>query len=225
MFVDHHTAQAYTAYYGSSEYWKDKKLILTLDAMGDGVCATVSIGENEKVKRIATTSFGNSIGDLYAYVTRYLGMKMGEHEYKVMGLAPYASQKYVDKVYEKIKDWVWVNENDLTFSTVVFSHVFYKLLDKPFKNERFDNISGAIQKLTEEIITKWVSVAVKKTGIKDIVAAGGVFMNVKANQKIVDLPQIKNVFTKKDRCTLRRANGVGSESSRKSLDFDTSAKS
>src|SRR3989337_2882527 len=127
MFVDHHTAHAYTAYYGSSEYWKDKKLILTLDAMGDGVCATVSIGENEKVKRIATTSFGNSIGDLYAYVTRYLGMKMGEHEYKVMGLAPYASQKYVDKVYEKIKDWVWVNENDLTFSTVVFSHVFYKL--------------------------------------------------------------------------------------------------
>lgn len=194
MFVDHHTAHAYTAYYGSPEYWKDKKLILTLDAMGDGVCATVSIGENEKVERLATTSFGNSIGDLYAYVTRYLGMKMGEHEYKVMGLAPYASQKYVDKVYQKIKDWIWVNEKNLTFSTVVFSHVFYKLLDKPFKNERFDNISGAIQKLTEEVITKWVNAAIKKTGVKDIVAAGGVFMNVKANQKIVDLPQVKSLF-------------------------------
>src|SRR3989344_1482890 len=194
MFVDHHTAHAYTAYYGSSEYWKDKKLILTLDAMGDGVCATVSIGENEKVKRIATTSFGNSIGDLYAYVTRYLGMKMGEHEYKVMGIAPYASQKYVDKVYEKIKDWVWVNKNELTFGTKVFSHVFYKFLDKPFRNERFDNISGAIQKLTEKVIVDWVSAAIKKTKISDVVCAGGVFMNVKVNQKIMEMAHARNLF-------------------------------
>jgi len=192
-FVDHHNAHAYSAYFGSPNYWKGKRLILTLDAMGDNACATVSIGDKEVIKRIATTPFGNSIGDLYAYVTHYLGMKMGEHEYKVMGMAPYANEKYVDKVYQKIKDWIWVNKN-LTFGTKVFSHVFYKLLDKPFKNERFDNISGAIQKLTEEVMTEWAKTTVQKTKVQDVVCAGGVFMNVKANEKIGELSEVKSLF-------------------------------
>jgi len=194
IFVDHHTAHAYTAYYGSPNYTKGKKLILTLDAMGDGVCATVSIGEDEKIKRIATTSYGNSIGDLYAYVTAYLGMKMGEHEYKVMGMAAYASKKHVDRVYDKIKNLIWVDKGSLTFKAKVFSHVFYRFLNKPFKNERFDNISGAIQKFAEELIISWASASINKTKVYDLVCAGGVFMNVKANQKIMELPGVKSLF-------------------------------
>ena len=193
-FVDHHSAHAYTAYFGSEKYWEGKRLILTLDAMGDDLCATVSIGENGKLTRISQTPFGNSIGDLYAYTTRYLGMKMGEHEYKVMGMGAYANEKYVDKVYQKIKDWVRVDKDNLMFHTKVFSHVFYKKLDEVYKGERFDNISGAIQKLAEEAIVQWVKAAVKKTGIKEVVCAGGVFMNVKANQKIAQLPQVKSLF-------------------------------
>lgn len=193
-FIDHHTVHAYSAYFGSPNHQKGKKLVLTLDAMGDGLCATVSIGDKGKLKRISETTFGNSIGDLYAYVTRYLGMKMGEHEYKVMGMAAYANEKYVDKVYEKIKDWIWVDKKKLTFHSKIFSHVFYRLLDEPFKNERFDNISGAIQKLTEKLMTEWVSAAVDKTGIDNIVCAGGVFMNVKANQRILQLRNVKSIF-------------------------------
>ena len=193
-FVDHHSAHVYTAYYGSPNYAKGKKLILTLDAMGDGVCATVSIGEDEKIKRIATTSYGNSIGDLYAYVTAYLGMKMGEHEYKVMGMAAYASQKHVDRVYDKIKNWIWVDKGSLIFKAKIFSHVFYRFLNKPFKNERFDNISGAIQKFAEELIISWASASINKTKVYDLVCAGGVFMNVKANQKIMELPGVKSLF-------------------------------
>jgi len=193
-FIDHHTAHAYSAYFGSPDYWEGKKLVLTLDAMGDGVCATVSLGKKEKLKRISTTLVGNSIGDLYAFVTRYLGMKMGEHEYKVMGMAAYANEKYVDKVYDKIKDWVTVDKKNLSFETKVHSHVFYKILNKPFDNERFDNISGAIQKLTEKVMAEWVSEAVKKTRVGDVVCGGGVFMNVKANQKIVELPEVRSFF-------------------------------
>jgi carbamoyltransferase len=194
FFVNHHTAHAYSAYFGAPKYWEGEKLILTLDAMGDGACATVNAGEGGNVRRIATTPFGNSIGDLYAYVTRYLGMKMGEHEYKVMGLGPYASQKLVEKVYERIKDWIWVNKKTLQFESKVFSHVFYRLLNKPFKNERFDNIAAATQRLTEDLIVEWVKACIAKTGIKDVVCAGGVFMNVKANQKIAELPEVKSLF-------------------------------
>lgn len=191
--ADHHTAHAFAAYYASPEYDKKPKLVLTLDAMGDGLCSTVSVSKNGKLKRIAQTAAGNSLGDLYAYITSFLGLKRGEHEYKVMGLAPYSNPDYADKVYQKLKKLIWVND-DLSFGTSVYSHVFYKVLDGYLLHERFDNVSGGIQKLTEELLKEWVGKAVKKTGIHDVVCGGGVFMNVKANQLIAELPEVKSIF-------------------------------
>lgn len=91
--ADHHRAHIYSAYFSAPDYKKKPFLVLTLDAMGDDSCATVNLARDGKIERIATTPIGNSLGDLYAFVTRYLGMKMGEHEYKVMGLAPYAHEE------------------------------------------------------------------------------------------------------------------------------------
>lgn len=193
IMVDHHTAHAYSAYFSMPNYWEKPTLVLTLDAMGDGVCSTVSVAKNGSIKRIATTPAGNSIGDLYAFVTAYLGMKMGEHEYKVMGLAPYAGEHYYEKAYEKLKSLVWLNK-DLTFGTKYHSQALYKLLPRLLAGERFDNISAAIQKLTEELITSWVKEAVGKTGIGRVACGGGVFMNVKANQKIWELPEVESLF-------------------------------
>lgn len=193
LFADHHTTHSFSAYYSSPNYWKEPKLILTLDAMGDGLCSTVGIGKNGRIKTIAKTRAGNSIGDLYAFITAYLGMKMGEHEYKVMGLAPYAGGDYPKNAYNKLKRLIWVND-DLTFSTQYHSHIFYKLLPELLKGERFDNVSAAIQQLTEELLTTWVKKAVAKTGIKSVVCGGGLFMNVKTNQKIWELPSVKDLF-------------------------------
>ena len=64
-------------------------LILTCDGSGDRLSGTVSIGENGRMERIASIADNDSIGRLYAMVTYYMGMMPLEHEYKVMGLAPY----------------------------------------------------------------------------------------------------------------------------------------
>lgn len=191
--ADHHTAHAYAAYYSSADYYKKTKLVLTLDAMGDGLCSTVSVSNNGKLRRIAQTKAGNSLGDIYAYVTSYLGLKRGEHEYKVMGLAPYASSEHGEKVYNRLKELIWVNKN-LTFSSKIFTHVIYKKLDDYLKNERFDNISYGVQKLTEELFKLWVQKSITKTGIRDVVCGGGVFMNVKANQLISQLKEVKSLY-------------------------------
>ena len=42
----------------------------------------------------------NRLGTLYKMITLLLGMKMAQHEYKVMGLAPYASKYEIEKAYE-----------------------------------------------------------------------------------------------------------------------------
>lgn len=190
---EHHDAHVYSAFYGSDFDKNVPTLIFTLDSMGDGVCATVSIAKNGVIERIASSPSGASIGDLYTQTTAYLGMKLGEHEYKVMGLAPYANPKHFESLYTKIKDLVSVND-DLTLSTKIHSHMFYRILPKLYSYERFDNIAGALQQLTEDTLCKWISLGIEKTGIRNVVCAGGVFMNVKANQKILEIDGVQNLF-------------------------------
>ena len=58
----------------------------------------------------------------------------------------------------------------------------------------FDTIAGATQLFTEEMLLEWVRACVKQTGVTDIVAGGGVFMNVKANMLIAALPEVTSLY-------------------------------
>ena len=49
------------------------------------------------------------------------------------------------------------------------------------QNQRFDNVAAAAQQHLEDIMKKWINNAIKKTGLKKIVCAGGIFLNVKMN--------------------------------------------
>src|SRR5207247_437633 len=100
--VDHHTAHAAAAYYGQANF-DDDVLVLTCDGVGDGLCATVSIGRNGRLERLHAVEKADSIGNIYAMVTYLMGMVPLEHEYKLMGLAPYADPKGVEKVYEALR--------------------------------------------------------------------------------------------------------------------------
>ena len=191
--ADHHLTHSLAGYYGDPDPKSKSKLIFSLDSWGDGICATVSIAKNGKIERVATTPAGASIGDLYGLTTIYLGMKGGEHEYKVMGLAPYANQKYSQRILDKLSSLLWVN-SDLTFSAKIHSSMFHQLLPKLFAYERFDNIAAGIQTLTENLLCEWVEMAIKKTNIEDIICTGGVFMNVKANQRITELSSVKSIY-------------------------------
>jgi len=55
-------------------------------------------------------------------------------------------------------------------------------------------ISGAVQLFTEEMLLAWVKAAIARTGIRDIVCGGGVFMNVKANMLLAQLPEVNSIY-------------------------------
>ena len=193
FFVEHHLCHASYAYYSSP--WKnDKVLVFTCDGSGDGLCATVSIGEEGRLHRIAKTKKGHSIGNIYSQITFMLGLIPWEHEWKIMGLAPYASEKDVNKSYAIIKKYLEVD--GLVFKRKTFepTHMLYKRLRKELEFHRFDWIAGAIQKLSEELLVKWVKNAIKETGIHKVAFAGGVFMNVKANKLIMELDEVEEIF-------------------------------
>ena len=106
--LDHHTCHAAAAYYGSGFQGREA-LVLTNDNSGDGLCATASTGRAGTLARHeATPSAPGSLGAFYSFVTLALGMKFGEHEYKVMGMAPYASEKYAARAEEaRARSSIW----------------------------------------------------------------------------------------------------------------------
>ncbi len=87
-FTDHHQGHAHYAYYASPFRGKDCGIIV-LDGWGDGANQTVWKVEDDKLTEIARSK-ENDIGRVYKFATLLLGMRPDEHEYKVMGLAPYA---------------------------------------------------------------------------------------------------------------------------------------
>jgi carbamoyltransferase len=62
-----------------------------------------------------------------------------------------------------------------------------------FSASRFDNVAAGIQMLSEELILEWISANVQKYGINHILCSGGVFMNVKANQRIAQSDIVASV--------------------------------
>jgi len=192
VLIDHHLCHAYTALYGSG--FNDDFLIFTLDGGGDSLCGTVNKVENGEIIKISETSYLHSLGLLYLEITKYLGMKPLEHEYKVMGLAPYAPPEGVGKSYDVLKNFITLDKENLKFFSPIKSVNFGDEIRKRLYQHRFDWIAGAIQKLTEELVTEWIREAINKTGIHDVALAGGVFMNVKLNLKIMEMPEVRKIF-------------------------------
>jgi carbamoyltransferase len=195
IFVRHHTCHAYSSFYTFSILDKPA-LILTIDGSGDYSCSTVNVynPQTKNIERIAQTKWIYSPGYVYSNVTKYLGMKPLEHEYKVMGLAPYAKLEYAQEIKEKIfKPLLWIHpEKPLEFyAKIPTNRIDYYLKDKLFR-QRFDNIAGGLQLWLEELVTEWVKNAIKTTGIRNIFFGGGVFMNVKLNKKIMEMEEVEN---------------------------------
>ncbi len=196
--VEHHVCHARAVYHSfANDKISGDSIIFTLDGAGDSTCSSVTyVDKNGVWNKIAETPLNSSIGNIYSFTTKFLGMTPLEHEYKVMGLAAYSKQKYAYDLYEKIfKPVIWLdNENNLVFRSKFNTSNFYYYLVENAIGERFDNIAGALQIMTEKIVCAWIRNGIKKTSAKNIFLSGGVFMNVKLNQKIFEINEIEKLF-------------------------------
>ena len=100
-FSEHHLSHAASAFYPSP--FKEA-LILTIDGVGEKVTTSVAIGRGSDIKITKEIHFPHSLGLLYSSFTHFLGFKVNDGEYKVMGLAPYGKSLYKDLIYKKLID-------------------------------------------------------------------------------------------------------------------------
>lgn len=189
--TDHHLCHAYAGLHGVLGRPGTEYLVLTNDGHGDNCCATVSTYRDGTWKRLASTPNQHSLADVYMEVTHYLGMKPNEHEYKVMGLAPYAAIADVERTLALLKPLIW--RSGLEFDSKVADQAYYYYIKEHLENQRFDWIAGAVQLLTEMLLQEWTAEAIRQTGIHNVVLSGGIFHNVKANMCIGLLPEVETL--------------------------------
>lgn len=197
-FIEHHLAHAAAAYYGWGKM-EEPILVLTVDASGDRLTATVNTAQHGQITRLAEIPDDESLGYLYAIVTYLMGMMPVEHEYKLMGLAPYAGdapqvRKLADAfaalyAFDPHNPLVWRRAPGLPPIQVATATIKAIL-----ERQRFDHSCGGLQLFFEEFLTQWVQNCIRQTGIRKVALSGGVFMNVKANMEILKLPEVEELF-------------------------------
>ncbi len=200
-YVPHHIA-----HHASNWFTTNKKIALaiSLDGRGDALSGLVSICKKNKIKPIHEISSFNSIGHFYSAITVSLGFKAVRHEGKITGLAAFGNPN--KKLLKKYKKLIWFNSKKGSIYSSLFTGTAYgpypwanfkvyidkiKIVGSPYSRE---DVAATAQFHLERVVREFVSYWVKKTGIKEVQLSGGVFANVKLNQKIANIKTIKSLI-------------------------------
>lgn len=201
FFIPHHLSHAATAFYASPFR---ESAIATIDGAGEYQTTGLWLGNDEGIKPLVSIDFPHSLGLLYSTFTAFLGFRVNEDEYKVMGLAAYGSPKFVEAIYRivDVKEDGSFHLNMRFFSfrerTRMWSGEFQELFGKPRLSherisERDKNLAASIQSVLEEIYFKMLNHLYVLTGSQNLCVSGGVALNAAANGKIYTRTPFRNI--------------------------------
>jgi len=208
--VEHHLAHASSAYHLSG--FKEKTAIVSFDGKGEYATTFFGYGENGKIHKIKEFYDPDSLGWFYGALTEYLGFEFQDGEYKVMGMAPYGDPSRYDfsRLIRRDADGIRVNTrlvnvigrrqyqaNGRRFD---FSREFVRWLGPVRSGDDIDepyiHYAASAQRLLEatalDLIDRYVGDIVRETG--RLCFAGGVALNVKLNQRLLEWPHLTDLF-------------------------------
>ena len=185
---DHHTCHAATAALTSG--W-NKCLVITADGRGDGITSTVSIFENNELKRLSYSTVESSLGHFFGAVTEAIGFRYGNDEGKTEALAAFGKET---KAYNILKSFFHVEELEIKGKLAPYHRNISLKFSHLLKDFRKEDSAYAAQRVLDETVTELVKNAIRITGINHVVLAGGIFYNVKTNQKIYQIPEVADMY-------------------------------
>ncbi|HJM17873.1 MAG TPA: carbamoyltransferase N-terminal domain-containing protein, partial [Candidatus Poseidoniia archaeon] len=184
----------------------DEAAILTVDGVGEWSTTTFGTGKDTNIKLVNDIRWPHSVGLFYSAFTYFLGFKVNEGEYKLMGLSSYGKPKFYDEILSEIIDVK--NDGSIHLNMKYFAFTYDKYMTNqnfaklfgisPRKNgEKMEqihfDIGSSAQKVLEDVILKMVNHIHAKTKMKNICIGGGVALNGVANYKILKEGPFENV--------------------------------
>ena len=195
IFPEHHMSHAAHAFFTSPF---DEAAILTVDGVGEWTTASFGTAHDTTIKLTNDIRWPHSVGLFYSAFTYFLGFKVNEGEYKLMGLSAYGKPKYYDLIMENLVDVK--NDGSIHLNMKYFSFTY----DKVMTNQKFSDLFGipprkedskaeqihydiaaSAQLVLEDILLKMVNHVHKKTGMPNLCFGGGVALNGVANYRIL----------------------------------------
>ena len=195
IFPEHHMSHAAHAFFTSPF---DEAAILTVDGVGEWTTASFGTAHDTTIKLTNDIRWPHSVGLFYSAFTYFLGFKVNEGEYKLMGLSAYGKPKYYDLIMENLVDVK--NDGSIHLNMKYFSFTY----DKVMTNQKFSDLFGipprkedskaeqihydiaaSAQLVLEDILLKMVNHVHKKTGMTNLCFGGGVALNGVANYRIL----------------------------------------
>lgn len=210
--VDHHLSHASSAYYSSGF---DECLIVTADGCGDGHSVTVNIGRDGHITRTMRSPEYASPGFFYSSITAFLGFRPHRHEGKITGLAAYGDPA---RCYDILARCIRVTDDKTSFTNDLgpnaqnghglhlgrlLSGRFYRqnimncyrdYYDKHLATFSREDIAAGAQQRLEDVFIELLTPIIRETGLKKVALAGGVFANVKLNQRIFEIDGVEEIF-------------------------------
>jgi carbamoyltransferase len=187
-------------------------LLFSFDGEGDGESGAIGIklGESKKVQTLHRIDRLDSLGLLYSAVTRRYNFIGGKHEGKITGLAAYGSNSAaIDILLSHIKvkngkvnliraKTLKSKITSLALSQLGFSRKEFRTLAQIIdvaesKTMNYADLAFAVQYCLEKSMLEIISFWVDRYSVRNISLAGGVFSNVKLNQKISEMEIVNDV--------------------------------
>ena len=187
-FAWHHFSHAASAYYAGGF---EDALAVTFDASGDGHSSHVYDFRGGKWSYLHHVPAFDSLAVYYAYVTQIAGFKAGRHEGKITGLAAYGTPAYREIFDRFIRYEEGTTKNVASAFREGAMHKLRAALPDDVKRE---DLAATIQDLTEDIVVRYITHWLRQTGQRNVVLAGGLFGNVKVNQRVHEIPGVEGVF-------------------------------
>lgn len=228
LFVEHHLSHAASAFFASP--FKEAA-ILTVDGVGEWTTTAKGVasadwgdGGTNAINLTAEQRFPHSLGLLYSAFTAWLGFRVNNGEYKVMGMSPYGDPNYLDKIERLFKvnsdGSFWLDMDYFSYHyshTDTFNQKFIDLFGSPRvhsddfftaktnpelnpnnalvkQNQYYADVAASIQRVTEETLLKLLNALHAETGMKNVCMAGGVALNSKANGRLLKETPFENLF-------------------------------
>lgn len=206
---NHHLSHASSTFFNSPF---DNASIITIDGVGEKETITFCHGKNNKITKLKSYYFPNSLGLFYSTITAFLGFEVNEGEYKVMGMAAYGKPIFKDKIYKLIffdgKNFL-LNRKFFNFDDIEnppYTKKFVLEFGKPRdgfseKNNNpqdknfiyYANLASSFQKVLEEIVLKMIDKIIKLTNETNLCFSGGVALNAVLNGRILR-EKTKNLY-------------------------------
>jgi len=190
---DHHLVHAASAYFTMKS--NEKCLVFTMDGAGDYTSTAVWQAEGDKIKLLRKYYKEASLGWSYSIVTEGLHWIHGDGEGKTMGLAPYGNftkcKGVLDKYFPKFNGAELIKPSEygnsfywIESGSTQFHFEEAKEIEELITIYGRENIAAEAQRKLEEEVMSFIFGWSTKMKIKKIACAGGIFLNVKLNQRI-----------------------------------------